>query len=75
LVLIFRPTIRKQSRLLSERHDPSRPSLDGLFECSQRNPVITGKRDQLLDVGIRVIPELDGIRKVEWVARCPFRAE
>jgi hypothetical protein len=28
---------------LSERHDPSRPSLDGLLECSPRYPVITGK--------------------------------
>jgi hypothetical protein len=54
LVLIFPPTIRQQSRLLSERHAPSWPSLDGLLECSPRNPVITGKTDQLVDVGIPV---------------------
>ena len=35
------------------------------IERSPRNPVITGKSDQLLDVRVRVVPKLDGIRKIE----------
>ena len=47
------------------RHDPAWPALHRLIERSPRNPVITGKSDQLLDVRVRVIPKLDGIRKIE----------
>jgi hypothetical protein len=39
----------------------SNPSI----ERSLCNPVITGEGDQLFDGAIRVVPELDGIRKVE----------
>ena len=44
-----------------------------LTKRSPRNPVVTGEGDQLLNVGIRVIPELDGIWKVEWVPSCHYR--
>jgi hypothetical protein len=42
----------------------ARPALNGFIECSPRNPVVTGKVDQLLDVAILVVPELEGIRKI-----------
>ena len=45
-------------------------AFDRFLIRSPRNPVITGKSDQLLDVGVRVVPELDGIRKVGWTPRC-----
>ena len=40
-------------------------SLNCLIICSPRDTVITGKSDQLLDMRVRVVPKLDGIRKVE----------
>jgi hypothetical protein len=36
-----------------------------------RNPVITGKSDQLLDVAILVILKLGGIRKIERPSHSP----
>ena len=63
--LILSPAIRKQSRLLPQRHDPTWPALHRLIERSPRNPVITGKSDQLLDVRVCVVPKLDRIRKIE----------
>ena len=56
--------ICQQPRLLPRRYDPTWPALDRFLGRGPRNPVITGKRDQLLDVAIVVVPELDGIRKV-----------
>jgi hypothetical protein len=61
--------IRQQSRLLPQSHDPTWPALNRLLICSPRNPVITGKSDQLLDVAIVVVPELDRIGEVEWAPR------
>jgi hypothetical protein len=63
--LIPSATVGQQSRLLPERYDAFRPSLDRLFICSPRNMVITGKGDQLFDVGITVVPLLDHIRQIE----------
>ena len=56
--------VRQQPRLLPQRHDPTWPALHCFIECSPRNPVVTGKGDQLLDVAIVVVPKLDGIRKI-----------
>ena len=36
---------------------------------SLRNPVVTGKSDQLLDVTVRVVPELYGIWNIEGAPR------
>jgi len=43
---------------LSQRYDPTWPLFDSVFEGNPGNPVITGQRDQFLDVLIRVIPQL-----------------
>jgi len=43
---------------LSQRYDPTWPLFDSFFEGNPGNPVITGQRDQFLDVLIRVIPQL-----------------
>ena len=48
--LVLFAAIRQQARSLHEPHDPSWPALDCFIKCSPRNPVITGKSDQLLDV-------------------------
>ena len=63
--LILLTAVREQSCLLAERYDPIWPALHCFIERSPRNPVITGKRDQLLDVRVRVVPKLDGVRKIE----------
>ena len=51
---------------------PARPALHSFLERSPRNPVITGKSDKLLDVRVRVVPKLDGIRKIERPPHCHF---
>ena len=73
----FRAAVRQQSRLLSQRHDSTWPTLNGLLISIPRHPIVTGKGDQLLDVAIAVDPELDGIGKVEWVSRsrCTIREQ
>ena len=63
--LILSPAVRQQSRLLPQRHDPAWSVLNCFIERSPRKPVITHESDQLLDVRVRVVPKLDGIRKVE----------
>ena len=40
------------------------PALHRFIIRSPRNPLITGKSDQLLDVPVVVVPELDGVRKI-----------
>ena len=59
--------IGQQSGLLPQRHDPTRSALDRRFVCRPRDPVITPKGDQLLDVGVRVVPLLNHGRS-NW---CP----
>ena len=63
--LILSAAIGEQPRLLPQSHDPSRPALNRFLKRGPRNSVITSKSDQLLDVAILVVPELDGIRKIE----------
>ena len=60
--LIPSATVGQQSRLLPERHDPTRSSLNRFLERSPCNTVVTGKRDQLFHILIVVVPKLDGIR-------------
>jgi hypothetical protein len=67
-LLLRRTAVRKQSCFLPQRHDPSWPVFDRLFISSPRNPVITGKSDQLLDVAVRVVPLLDHVRQIEWAS-------
>jgi hypothetical protein len=50
---------------LAKRYAPSRTTLYSFIKRSPRNPVITRQCDQLLDVRVRVVPKLDGIRKIE----------
>ena len=64
--------ICQQPGLLPQRHDPTWPALDRFVECSLRNPVITGKGDQLLDMRIIVVPKLNRIRKIERPPHCHF---
>ena len=54
---------------MSQGHDPTRPTLYRFIEYRPRNPVITGKSDQLLDVTVRVVPELYGIWNIEGAPR------
>jgi hypothetical protein len=61
--LMFSPAIGQQPSLLSQRHDPTRHYR--FIECRPRNPIITGKGNHLLDVRVRVVPELDRIWKIE----------
>ena len=63
------PAVSQQSSFLAKGHDPPRPALHRFFECRPRNPVITGKRDQLLDVRVRVVPLLHHVRQIEMVPR------
>ena len=58
------PTIVQQSCFLAEGDNAPRSVLDCFIERNPRNPVITGKSDQLFDVRICVVPKLDGIRKI-----------
>ena len=61
--------IGQQSGLLPQRHDPTRSALDRRFVCRPRNPVVTGKSDQLLGVAIGVVPLLHYVRQIELVPR------
>ena len=62
----------QQPRLLPQCHDPTRPALHRFLIRSPRNPVITGKGDQFLDVGVCVVPEFDGVRKIVRPPHCHF---
>jgi hypothetical protein len=73
LVLLFlAPAVRQQSRLLSQRYDPTRPALDCFLVRSPRNPVVTGKGDQLFDMRVGVVPLLDYVRQVELASRSHY---
>jgi hypothetical protein len=63
------PAVSQQSGFLAKGYDPTRPSLHGLVICSPCNPVVTGKSDQLFDVGIPVVPLLDHVRQIELAPR------
>ena len=62
-------TVREQPRPLPQRDDPAGPVLRRFCECCPRHPVIAGKRDQLLDVAVPVVPLLDQIGQVVWSPR------
>jgi hypothetical protein len=64
-VILFLSAISEQSRLLPQRHDPTRPALDCFLEGNPRHPVITGKGDQLFDVRVVVVPKFNCIRKIK----------
>ena len=44
-------------------------------KSSPRHPVVTGERDELLDVAILVVPKLDGIWKRPPIAMQPWENE
>ena len=60
--------IRQQSCRLPQSHDPPGPALDCFLERSPRNPVVSGKSDQLLNVAI-VRPRAR--RNMEGSKGCP----
>ena len=62
--------IRQQSCLLPQRHDPAGSALHRFVKRGPRNPVVTGKSNQLLDVGVGVVPLLDHVWQIELVPRC-----
>ena len=71
--LILFATIRQQSRLLSERHDPTWPLFDRFLKRCSRDPVVTGKSDQLLHVPILVVPKFNRVRKIVRPPHCHLR--
>ena len=67
--LVLPATVREQPRPLPQRDDPAGPVLRRFCERCPRHPVIAGKRDQLLDVSVPVVPLLDQIGQVVWSPR------
>jgi hypothetical protein len=66
---LFLSAISHQPCFLPQRHDPTGPALDCFLERGPRNPAVTGKSYQILNVAIVVVPELIGIWKVERALR------
>ena len=64
--LVLPATVREQPRPLPQGDDPAGPVLRCFCERCPRHPVIAGKRDQLLDVAVPVVPLLDQIGQVVW---------
>ena len=50
------PAVRQQPRLLPKRYDPTRPAFDRFLVRSPRYPIVTGKGDQFIQVGVSVVP-------------------
>jgi hypothetical protein len=67
--LVLPATVREQPRPLPQGDDPAGPVLRCFCERCPRHPVIAGKRDQLLDVAVPVVPLLDQIGQVVWSPR------
>jgi hypothetical protein len=58
-------TVRQQASLLPERDNAARPAFHRFLKCSQRQAIVGGQGDQLLDTAIVIIPLFDAVRQIK----------
>jgi len=60
--------VRQHSRLLPKDDDFAGPPLYRFGESSARNCMVGRQRDEFLDVGVRLVPQLHAIRQILFIS-------